>query len=488
MNRRTLLKQGVLVAGAAMTSQWMPSALAQPIGANNRLRVGIIGLGIKGTQHLQTIQTLPDVKVAALCDVDPQRLAKAKASLEDQGGSVFETTDLRKVLERRDVDAVIIATATHWHALATVWACEAGKDVYVEKPVGRTIAEGRTVIEAARRYNRIVQTGTQLRSDSDLDEITEYIRAGKLGKIQWIQGVSYKLRTPLERRPLWYPDWLDYDLYCGPSPLTPLERNRLHYDWHWQWRTGNGDLVNMGIHAIDKIRRFIGDDAMPSRVMSMGGRYVVNDVTDLPNTQLTVMDFAGVPVFYENRNLPTRPGSRSTDRFRGQRIGIIVQCENGYYGGLEGGSIYDNDGNRILRKAVDVDTVTAHLVNFFDSVRSQRESDLNAPPKIGHYSAMFGHFGNLSYRVGQRASAQHVDEFLGSVPEAGNAVGRMRDHLKLHEVDLAANPMVVGPWLELDCANDAISGIAGGAEEDLERARSLIHEVDRPGFVTPTLS
>jgi predicted dehydrogenase len=488
MNRRTLLKHGVFVAGAALTSQWIPSVKAQPIGANNRIRIGIIGLGMKGSQHLKTLQNLPDVQVTALCDVDPGRLAEAKSILTQNGSSLFESTDLRRLIERDDVDAVIIATSTHWHALATVWACEAGKDVYVEKPVGRTIAEGRTVIKAARRYNRIVQTGTQLRSDSDLDEITDYIHSGKIGKIQWIQGVSYKLRSPLEPRPLWYPDWMDYDLYCGPSPMTPLERDNLHYDWHWRWRTGNGDLVNMGVHSIDLIRRFLGNDARPSRVMSLGGRYVVDDVADPPNTQLTVMDFDGVPLFYENRNLPVKTGATYSDRFRSQRIGIIVQCEHGHFAGYDGGAIFDHDGNRILRKATSVDSVPAHLQNFFDCVRSRNAADLNAPPEIGHYSAQFGHFGNLSYRVGHPASAENVDQALESLPEAINAVERTREHLRQNDVDLMANPMVLGPWLKLDSPHDAITGIEGGSEADLGRARGFIAEADRPGYVTPALS
>ena len=488
MNRRTLLKQGALVAGAALTRPWMSSARAQPVGANDRIRLGIIGLGIKGGQHLQTVQTLPGVQVTALCDVDPQRLAKAKTLLEPGSGPVFASTDLRKLIERADVEAVIIATSTHWHALATVWACEAGKDVYVEKPVGRTIAEGRTVMRAARRYGRMVQTGTQLRSDSDFDEMSEYIRSGKLGKIQWMQGVSYKLRTPLESRPVWYPDWLDYDLYCGPSPMTPLERDKLHYDWHWRWRTGNGDLVNMGVHAIDLMRRFIGDEARPSRVISLGGRYAVADVGEPPNTQLAVWDFDGVPMMYETRNLPVKTGATYSDRFRGQRIGIIVQCEHGHFAGLDGGAIFNQDGERILRMADSVDAVKAHLQNFFDCVRSRQSEDLKASPEIGHISAQFGHFGNLSYRVGQTASTKEIDQTLGDLTEVGPAVERMRTHVQQHDVDLAANPMVLGPWLELDSPRDAIRGLVGGSETDLERARGFIAEPDRPGFVTPALS
>ena len=482
LTRRTLLKRGALAASAGMIGQLSPSAWAQFVGSNDRLRIGMIGLGSKGGQHARTIAKMAGVQITALCDVDPQHLAAAKEKLDAPAGSVYTTTDLRKLIDRPDVDAVIIAASTHWHALATVWACEAGKDVYVEKPIGRTIAEGRKVMEAATRYNRIVQTGTQLRSDSDTDEITDYIRSGKLGRIQWIQGVSYKTRTPLVQQTPWYPDWLDYDLFCGPTPVVPLERDKLHYDWHWRWNTGNGDLVNMGIHAIDLTRRFLGDETMPKRIMSLGGRYAVNDVGDQPNTQFTVMDFGDVPVFYENRNLPIKPGATYSDQFRGQRIGLVVQCEAGYYAGYMGGSIFDNDGNRLLRKAVDVDTVTAHLQNFFDSVRTRRAQDLAAPPEIGHHSAQFCHYGNLSYRVGQQASADQVDASVASINGAGEALGRMRTHLGQHQVDLGAQPMTLGPWLELDPRRDAITGIDGGSEAELNEARYYLDEVERPGY------
>lgn len=483
LTRRTLLKRGALMAGAGFAGAVIPKVWANPIGANDRVRLGIIGLGIKGSQHVRTIsQKMTGVQITALCDVDPRRVEEANAMLDAPAGSVFTTTDLREVMERHDVDAVLIATSTHWHALATVWACEAGKDVYVEKPVGRTIGEGRKVMAAASRYNRIVQTGTQLRSDSDNDAITDYIRSGKLGRIQWIHGVSYRPRTPLAPRSPWYPDWLDYDLFCGPTPVVPLEREKLHYDWHWRWNTGNGDLVNMGIHAIDLSRRFLGDTAMPQRIMSMGGRYAMNDVGDQPNTQFTVMDFGDVPILYENRCLPTKPGASYADQYRGLRIGLVVQCENGHYAGYSGGSIFDNHGNRLLRKAVDVDSVTAHLQNFFDCVRSRRSQDLAAGLEIGHHSAQFCHFGNLSYRVGQSATSAEIDATMGSVAGAGDAIGRMRTHLEQHAIDLNRDPMTMGPWLEVDPRRDAISGIAGGSADELNRARYYIDEVERPGY------
>lgn len=488
MTRRSLLKRGALAVGAGVVGQMSPSAWANPIGANDRIRVGVIGLGNKGAQHAKVISAMPGVQVTALCDVDPRHLEAVKTKLDPAPGAIFTTTDLRKVFDRADVDAVIIATSTHWHALATVWACQAGKDVYVEKPVGRTIAEGRKVMEASVRYKRIVQTGTQLRSDRNVDEITAYLRDGKLGRMQWIHGVSYTRRTPLVSRGLWYPDWLDYDLFCGPTPMVPLEREKLHYDWHWRWNTGNGDLVNMGVHSIDMARRFIGDDVMPKRVMSLGGRYTMNDVGDPPNTQMTVFDFGDVPLFYENRCLPASPGGTYSDSYRGLRLGLVVQCEQGYYAGYMGGGIFDNDGKRMLRKSVEGDPVSDHLTNFFDCVRSRRAQDLAASPEIGHHSAQFCHYGNLSYRVGREASTAQIDSSLAAIAGVGEAMTGMRNHLGNHHIDLAAQPLTAGPWLELDARKDAITGIEGGTEADLKRARYLLDEVERPGYQMPAIS
>ena len=488
MTRRSLLRRSALVVGAGVAGQLSPSVWGNPVGSNDRLRIGVIGLGSKGAQHVRTVSKMAGVQITALCDVDPKHVAAAKEALDPVSGAVFTSTDLRRVIDRADVDAVIIATSTHWHALATVWACQAGKDVYVEKPVGRTIAEGRIVMAAAERYNRIVQTGTQLRSDSDLDEITQYIQDGKLGKIQWIHGVSYRIRTPLVSRTPWYPDWLDYDLYCGPTPVVPLEREKLHYDWHWRWRTGNGDLVNMGVHTVDMTRRFLGDQSMPQRIMSMGGRYAMNDVGDQPNTQFTVMDFGDVPVIYENRCLPIKPGATYSDQLRGQRIGLIVQCEQGYYAGYTGGSLFDNDGKRILRKGVDVDTVPAHLQNFFECVRSRRAQELKASPAIGHHSAQFCHYGNISYRVGQHAAGEQIDASLASIAGASDGVERMRAHLGQHNIDLGKEPMTLGPWLQVNASRDEITGVEGGTSEELDRARYYLSEVERPGFQMPSVT
>lgn len=483
--RRSFLRGGAALVAAGVAARFSPSARARPIGANGDVRLGVIGLGLKGAQLAGVLAKQPGVRIVAACDVDPVRLAEQVQILETASPGIFATTDMRKVFERSDVDAVLIATSTHWHALATIWACQAGKDVYVEKPVGRTVWEGRKMIEAAERYGRVVQTGTQLRSDRKLDDVIAYIRSGELGAIQWMHGIAYQMREPLARRLPWYPEWLDYDMYCGPTPVQPLERAELHYDWHWNWDTGNGDLVNMGVHMVDVARRFFGDHTRPRRTVSLGGRYVVDDAGEPPNTQFTVMQFDEAPLFFEVRNLTTRPGTRHSDNLNGLRNGLIVQCERGYYAGYYGGGIFDNDGNRIVRKESQGDTVTSHLTNFLDSVRNQRPSDVAAPMQVGHDSARFCHYGNISYRVGSQGAYELALDAVGDVAGAPEALDRMRAHLGEHGVDFDRHPLTIGPWLELSADDDGINGVSGGDDALLERARYYLKEVQRTPYVIP---
>ncbi|HTO04782.1 MAG TPA: Gfo/Idh/MocA family oxidoreductase, partial [Opitutus sp.] len=267
-----------LAASATMAARFTPSTWAQAAGSNDAVRVAVIGLNDKGASHVNQLLNLAGVRVVALCDVDPRILAREVEKLKAQQISVFAHTDARRIFERDDVDAVVIATSNHWHALLTVWACQAGKDVYVEKPVSRTIWEGRKMVEAAGKYGRIVQSGTQFRSDTGWPEAIAWLRAGNLGKIRCIHTICYKLRESIGHRLPWYPDWLDYDLYCGPTPMVPLKRERLEYDWHWDWNTGNGELGNNGVHVIDIARRITGQNGLPARVTSVGGHFGVDDV------------------------------------------------------------------------------------------------------------------------------------------------------------------------------------------------------------------
>lgn len=484
-SRRSFLKTAFAVAGVGLTARFTASALAQPVGANGDLRLAVIGLGIKGWQLAEKSAKTPGVRLAAICDVDGHVLAERAAALAALSPAPFATTDLRRILERPDIDAVIIATSTHWHALATIWALQAGKDVYLEKPIGLTVWEGRQIVAAAARHGRIVQAGTQLRSDAHLSEAIALVRSGEFGKIQWIHALTYKQRDPIGQRLPWYPDWLDYDLFCGPTPAVPLQRAQLHYDWHWMWDTGNGDLVNMGIHMIDVGRRFLGDDAKPRRAYSMGGRYATHDAGETPNTQFTILDFPAAPLYFENRGLSAKPGVRYADQFRGLRDGVVVQCEHGYYAGYYGGAFFDNAGKKIRTKQITADGGARHLENFFATVRSRDTARLAAPIIVGHDSSRFSHYGNLAFRIGSPAPISGILGDVGAFPQAPEVIRRLQVHLETHQIDLARQPFTRGQWLELDQTGDGIDGVSSGDPAALAHARFLLRGVQRPQYQVP---
>jgi predicted dehydrogenase len=441
LNRRSFLQQTTLAAGGILAAKFSPSALAAPSGANHAIRVGIIGLN-KGAQHLKNLLKMPDVRVAGLCDLDPQVLARITASLPKDKPAPFTTTDARELIARPDIDAVMVVASNHWHALLTVWACQAGKDVYVEKPMSRTVWEGRKMIEAAAKYNRIVQVGTHYRSETGLADAINYLHTGELGKIHHIRAIVYNLRLSIGRKLPWYPTDVNYDLFCGSTPMRPLERNKLHYDWHWAWDTGNGELGNNGVHVLDIALRMAKHNGPPRRVVSFGNRYGIDDVAQTPNTHVAVYDYPQIPLLFEHRALPAKPGVSFLDQVGGLRTGVIAYCEGGTVAGLIGATAFDPSGKVI--KKFPGDGGGGHVKNFFDAVRSRRKQDLAAPVEVGHLSASLCHFGNISYRVGETAPPAAIDATIGESPAAGGIHRELQTHLGVHGVDLAKQPFRLG--------------------------------------------
>lgn len=485
INRRSFLKTSALAAGAGLLARGVrPSAWAQPAGANGDVRLAIIGLNGKGTAHLKHLLTESGVRVAALCDVDPTVLARAVAIAKEKHVEPFTSNDARTVFARDDVDAVLIATGNYWHALLTIWACQAGKDVYVEKPMAHTIWEGRKMIEAAAKYRRVVQVGMQYSSEPGLIEAGEYLRAGKLGKIQHLRAIYYSKRDSIGRRFAWYPGALNYDAYCGPAPVVPLERDQLHYDWHWMWATGNGDIGNNGVHLLGVAQRMVGHTAPPPRVLSLGGRFVIDDVAQTPNTMITVYDYPDVPVIYEQRNLSAKPGVNYMDQCHGLRVGVVVQCEGGVVAGLVGATASDRDG-KVIKKFEGTGGGIEHMRNFLAAVTSRRAADLAAPTEFGHGVAANCHYGNISYRLGAAASVARVEEVLEGAPAARGIFDEVRKHLDVHSIDFARHPLTLGQWIRTDFPADGIAGVEPGAEVDLAKARYLLRETQRPPYAVP---
>jgi len=265
--------------------------------------------------------------------------------------------------------------------------------------------------------------------------------------------------------------------------MIPLEREKLHYDWHWSWATGNGEIGNNGVHLLDAARRFLGDDAAPRRVLGLGGRFGRNDAADTPNTHLAVYDYANVPVMFEARALPAKPGVMMMDQVNGIRTGVVAHCEGGYVSGLIGCAAYDPSGKLI--KKFGGDGGRGHMDNFLNAVRSRRAADLAAPATVGHVSAALCHYGNISLRVGAAAAPAAIARELEPFRAAAALSRSMQEHLEVHGIDLATDRLTLGPWLELDPATDFITQISSRDESALARARYLLHEAQRPPFVIP---
>jgi predicted dehydrogenase len=483
INRRKFLKHTALATlGIGVSAVKSKSVWGRPMGANDDITIAVVGTGNKGSGALKQLIEIKGVRIIALCDVDHRHLDKHREELSQKNISVRTYTDIRQLLENKDIDALVIATPNHWHTPITIWACQAGKDVYVEKPISHNVWEGRKLIEATRKYNRIVQCGTQLRSSDEFPVLIDYINEGSIGKIRWIHALRYKRRLSIGLVQPYYPDWLNYDLFCGPSPMVPLERKELHYDWHWMWDTGNGDLANLGIHVFDVARWIAGFDTFPERVISFGGRFVVNDAGQTPNTQLTLFDYPEIPIIMENRGLPANPEIEAMDHFRGVRNGLVVQCEYGYYAGYQGGWIFDNKGKKI--KQIVLGGAENHLANFVQCVRDRQTEKLKAPVETGHISNASCLIGNISYRMGKDSTVEKIEENLQDFPLVLENLKRIKQHLITNKIDLRKTPLTLGPWLKIDEQQENISSV--NDEKDkiiLDRANFLLKDVYRPPYI-----
>ncbi|MBN1815755.1 MAG: Gfo/Idh/MocA family oxidoreductase [Sedimentisphaerales bacterium] len=446
-------------------------------GANGNIRLAVIGLHNQGSNHVNWFGKIDGVKIAALCDPDSAVLDREAKKFAERNEAVTTHTDLRRILDDKNIDAVIVAAPNHWHALATTWACQAGKDVYVEKPVCHTIAEGRRMVQAARKYNRIVQSGMQRRSDLGLQEAIQYLQSGQLGKITLARGLCYVRRDSIGKvdGPQPIPASVDYNLWSGPAPLAPLMRKRLHYDWHWVWPTGNGDLGNNGIHFMDVCRWAVGRQRLADRVYCVGGRFGYVDDGETPNTQVVMLEYDDAPpIVYEVRGLPRAKGDSAMDHYRDIRIDVVIHCEGGY---LAGGWIYDKEGKKV--KAFPRDGGGGHHANFIQAVRSRKSSDLNADVLEGHLSSSLCHMGNISYRLGKQASFDEVRASYSGHSILQDCIERMESHLAANQVDLQITPQVLGPLLACNPQSERFTGPLSAEANTL-----LLREYRRP-FVVP---
>ena len=394
-NRRGFLgaAAGALIAGRAFPV----------LGANDRINIGVAGIGGRGRDHIDEFAKLPNCRIAAVCDIDQAGRERGAAQVEKLlGYKPRQYADMRKLFEDPEIDAVSFATPNHWHALGTIWACQAGKDVYVEKPAGHNIFEGRKMIEAARKYKRMVQIGSQSRSIPYIRRAMEALQQGAIGKLHEARGLCFNPRKTIGHTPDQpVPAGIDWDYFLGPAPMRPFSQNRFHYNWHWFWDTGCGDIGNQGIHEMDKARWGL-NRGLPKHVSSTGGKFVVEDDQETPNTQTATFDYGDARITFDVRGLMT-PGEgdvRRGDHF----VGNI-------FFGSEGFLTLDPQGFRVYKgykrelvqeeKSKGPDT-GPHMANFLDACRSRKHEDLTADVEVGVTSVALVHLANISYRLGRQ--------------------------------------------------------------------------------------
>ena len=417
IDRRQFLQESAIAAGlaatvAAATTGTARAANPTPRRSADPLRVAVIGVRGRGMEHIKGFGDVPDAKVVAICDVDKNVIGPAMKAVESNYGAAPKYyQDLRELLDSDEVDAVSIATPNHWHSLAAIWACQAGKDVYVEKPVSHNVVEGRRLVEIAEKTGRIVQTGTQCRSNKGIQDAVAFLRSGKLGKIYMAKGLCYKPRgsigTDQVSQP---PEGLDYDLWCGPAKKLPYSENMLHYNWHWYWNTGNGDLGNQGIHQMDIARWGLDKSEFPRAVSATGGRFGYDDDGETPNTEQVHLEYDDCLLQFEVRGLPTNDeqGVRVGDIFYGPE-GILAISSYTTWKTFWGHNMEPGEGGH---------GGGDHYANFVEAVRSRDPKQLAAPILEGHLSSALCHLGNISYRLGRKLAINPSTESFVNDPEA----------------------------------------------------------------------
>lgn len=490
LTRRSFLKR---TAAAAAAVSLPAKVYAAAPGSNSQLRVAVVGFNGRGQSHISGFNNLSNmgVRITALCDIDSKVLEKGTAQMKSKGVEVEPFTDIRKLLESKEIDMVSFATPNHWHALGAIWALQAGKDVYVEKPVSHNVWEGRQLVNAAKKYNRIVQMGVQSRSAYGIQKAVEWAAAGNLGKIVSSRGLCYKRRPSIGKAdaPLEWPAEIDKDLWFGPAQIKPIMRKKLHYDWHWVWDTGNGDLGNQGIHQMDIARRFIGEPTVAPRVWSVGGRLGYVDDGETANTQIVYQDYDKAPLIFEVRGLPSSAENKEMDKYRGAQVGVVVQYENGHIvvPNYNDAHAYDKDGKEIQKFSLPKkgqegfgEVHEDHFKNFVEAVISRKPEQIRGQILDGHLSSAMCHTGNISYLLGKKQKPEEIREALKANKEAMDSLGRMLTHLEANKVDVNVDQLTMGVFLKMDVKTEKFI--------DNPEADKLLTRDYRAPYVVPEIS
>ena len=478
--RREFLEDSILAAAVAAalpaTKLLGGEKKDQPVAKKNpaeRLHVAVVGAGGRGGEHIDQFLRNPNTQITYIVDADTKRGGLAAESVgKRQGLTPKFVPDLRTMLEDKSVDLVTTATPNHWHALCAIWSMQAGKDVYVEKPVSHNVSEGRRMVETARRHNRICQAGTQCRSMQGTIDAIQYVQSGKIGDVKLARGLCYRRRTSIGPKGAYaIPPQVDYSLWCGPARTLPLTRKNFHYDWHWQREWGNGDMGNQGPHQMDIARWGLGMDRLADRIIAFGGRLGYEDAGDVANTEVAIFEFPGKTLTFEVRGLVTDP-------LRGANVGVIFYGTDGYVvlNDYTGGAAFDPNGNVVKKFQGDGD----HFGNFVEAVKARDHRLLRADILEGHLSCAHSHLANVSYYRGKPTSVEGIKAALGALKtndDVADCLQRTFDHLAANNVDLAKTPMSLGPMLKIDATRETLI--------DNPEACALLTREYRAPFVVP---
>lgn len=426
LSRRKFLSRTAFAASLTPLALCLPgspfvrSARAGEPAPSEKVRLGLIGSGDMGQGDLECFLLNPEVDCVAICDVDEARIARGVEICEKKRGRAPDTCkDFRRVLDRKDVDVVLIATPDHWHALPSVLACQAGKDVYVEKPLAKTIAEGRAMVEAANRNRRIVQMGSQWRSCQHIIEAAEFVRSGKLGKVGLVRGWAYldwlpSIGRKADSAP---PPGVDYDLWLGPAPKRSFNPNRFHFNFRWFWDYGGGLMTDWGVHLINMMLMGMEQES-PRAAFASGGKFVFEDDSETPDSQIAVFEFPSYMLIWEHK-------AGLSNGLQGRAWGVE-------WSGTEGSIILNDGGWQLIteKKRANLDSERkpgsgnprpAHVRNFLDCVKSRQQPVLNA--ETGHHVSAVAHLGNIAYRTGRKVVWDPVNERITADPDANKFVG-----------------------------------------------------------------
>lgn len=454
MKRRDFLKTGVLGAAA---SQVPLTSYANVVGANDQVRLAILGVGGRGNKLFGFFAPVAGAKIVALADADSEILGTRQEEYSTKlGYSVDKYEDYREILDRDDIDAVIIATPNHWHAKMAVDVCRAGKAAYTEKPVCHNMVEGRKMLQAISETGQLTAAGFQNRSDIAVVEAYDSIQAGDFGAIKKVHGFCYRQREGIGKsaNQVAPPKSLNYELWLGPAEDKPIYRPNYHYDWHWDYNTGNGDMGNQGPHELDMIRWLFGDPNHPRKIQSSGGRFVWDDAGNSFNMQFSEFDFGNdIPVVFEVRNM-VKGETYDVGNFRkGPGVGVMITCEKGTIVVRRGGAKYYDPSGKLTRE-VKGDSGQTHYGNFVESIRSNDPSKNNSSLESAYYSSCLSHLANATALAGKPAEESAIMASVADSKILTEIAGRYIKQLKATGVDYRETPWQLGEKLGFDADSE----------------------------------